>query len=472
MRSLFVASELYPFVKTGGLGDIAGALPQALIEEGADIRLLVPGYPGILQNLKNETPLRKLEPFFGRNDAQLLSGRLNGIPAYVIDCPSFYDRISPYGDENGKDWADNHLRFAALCRVAADIHLYDAEWKPDVIHANDWQCGLIPAYLQSRGNDRPRCVFTIHNMAYQGNFPASVLRDINLPQHMFTVNGVEYYGKVSFMKAGLQYADIITTVSPTYAKEIQSSEFGCGMDGILRERSNVVVGILNGIDTQVWNSETDQIIKRTYTIETLKNKAINRTSLIEKCQLQLDKSMPVFGVISRLVSQKGLDLLVQAAPEVLKMGAAFVILGSGDEKLERQFRTLSTEWPAQVHLSTYYDEPHAHEIIAGADCVIVPSRFEPCGLVQMYALCYGTLPLVRNTGGLADTVVENGDASTGFVFENAEVKDLSLALVRACALYRSTSHWKKRQVNAMQQDFGWSISAKKYLAAYGQIPQA
>lgn len=466
MRVLFVTSELYPFVKTGGLGDVAGALPQALIQNNVDVRILVPGYKAILENLANKKVLRALFPFFNLKDARILTGKLNGVTSYVLDCPSFYDREGPYGDEKAKDWPDNHLRFAALSRVAADMHLYDAEWQPDIIHGNDWQCGLIPAYLNLRGRDRPKSVMTIHNIAYQGLFPPTILPEINLPPDVFSIKGIEFYGKVGFMKAGLQYADKITTVSPTYAVEIQGDEYGCGLDGLLRERSKDVHGILNGIDEEIWNPQTDKDIIQNYSAGTLKDKTKNRKALLEGLGLSIEKGLPVFGVISRLVSQKGLDLLVKAAPEVLKMGAAFVILGSGDKALEKQFQALAASWPAQVYLSTAYDEKMAHKIIAGADAVIIPSRFEPCGLVQMYAIRYGTLPVVRRTGGLADSVIEDGSKSTGFVFDLPTVSALSETLVRVCALYRSQTHWKKRQTNALAQNFGWSISAKAYIELY------
>ncbi len=469
MRVLFVASELYPFVKTGGLGDVAAALPAALLEENVDIRLLIPGFDPILANLKNKKLFRNLSFFFGQKDARILTGTLSGIQSYVLDCPSLYNRTGPYGDEEGKDWSDNHIRFAALCRVAADLYLYDADWQPDIVHGNDWQCGLMPAYLSLRAQDRPKSIMTIHNIAYQGLFAPSILGEVNLPIESFSMAGVEFYGKVGFLKAGLHYADEITTVSPTYAKEIQRSEYGCGLEGLLRARSNDLVGILNGIDMEVWNPETDINLTKTYTAKTIKEKPKNRKALLNECKLIVHDDLPVFGVISRLVSQKGLDLLVKAAPEVLKMGAGFVILGSGDQALEKQFRDLAAQWPAQVFLSTDYDEGLAHKIIAGTDAVIVPSRFEPCGLVQMYALRYGTLPIVRYTGGLADSVVEDKDKSTGFVFEQATVAALSEALIRACALYRSPTHWKKRQVNAMAQDFGWSASAKKYVQLYQEL---
>ncbi|PZP56640.1 MAG: glycogen synthase GlgA [Micavibrio aeruginosavorus] len=469
MRVLFVTSEIYPFVKTGGLGDVAAALPAALLEENVDIRLLVPGYGAILSNLKNKKIFRKLSLFYGQANARILTGTLNGIRSYVLDCPGFYERAGPYGDEDGIDWPDNHLRFAALCRVAADLHLYDPNWQPQIVHGNDWQCGLISAYLALRGEDRPKSILTIHNIAYQGLFPPSVLPEVNLPVEAFATSGVEFYGKVGFMKAGLHYADKITTVSPTYAKEIQRSEYGCGLEGLLRARAHDLVGILNGIDMDVWNPATDTQLAAAYNEKNLKDKLKNKKSLLAECGLIVHDDLPVFGVISRLVSQKGLDLLVKAAPEVLKMGAGFVILGSGDQALEKQFRELSAAWPAQVFLSTDYDEQLAHKIIAGADVVVIPSRFEPFGLVQLYALRYGTLPIVRNTGGLADSVIEDKENSTGFVFDLATVTSLSEALIRACALYRSPAHWKKRQIKAMAQDFSWLASAKRYVELYQEL---
>lgn len=470
MKILFMATEIYPFVKTGGLGDVAGALPQALAKEGADIRLFLPGYPEILQNISKPKIIRKLSPFFGRDDAVLLKAKLpDGMTTYVLDCPGFYDRKSPYCTNDGKDWKDNHLRFAAFCRAAADLYLYDSEWQPDVIHGNDWQCGLMPVYLNLRGHDRPASVMTIHNIAYQGLFPASVLSDLNLPDTVFTHEGVEFYGKIGFLKAGLAYADAITTVSPTYAIEIQGNELGCGLDGLLRKRSQQLTGILNGIDEEVWNPYTDENIVANYDSNALKSKAKNKKALLKELNLTENKKQPVFGVISRLVQQKGLDLLVQAMPELLKIGASFVILGSGDKILENQFLKLATDWPSQVSVTIGYDEKLAHRIMAGVDAVIIPSRFEPCGLVQMYGLAYGTLPVVRRTGGLADTVIDEPEAGTGFVFDEPTAAALETALLRTCSLFQSAPLWKVRQENAMAKNFNWSSSAQKYLNLYNSL---
>lgn len=470
MKLLFVASEIYPYVKTGGLGDVAGALPLALKKEGVDIRLLLPGYPEILKNLTGVKILRKLPKFFGRDDAKIITGKLsNGLTSYVLDCPGFYDRTGPYGDEKGKDWKDNHLRFAALGRTAADLHLYDENWQADIIHGHDWQCGMMPTFLSMRGKDRPLTVMTIHNIAYQGLFPGQIVDEINLPGCAYQTGGAEFYGKVGFLKAGIHYADVVTTVSPTYAVEIQGEEFGCGLQGLLRERSNDLTGIINGIDEDIWNPKTDKNFFFQYDSADLKSKTKNREALLQEFDLSVEKTMPVFGVVSRLVSQKGLDLLLAAMPEFIKMGAGFVILGSGDKVLEKEFQALATAWPAQVAVSTQYDEALAHRIIAGADAVIIPSRFEPCGLVQLYGLRYGTLPIVRKTGGLADTVIDNGSKSTGFVFDNISVDALSDAMARACSLFRSQSHWKKRQENAMAKDFGWKASALQYIALYEKL---
>jgi starch synthase len=463
MRILFAASEIYPFAKTGGLGDVIAALPVALAAQEMDVRLFLPGYPAVRENIEGQRPSHRLPPFFGITDARIIKGVLpNGLKTYVLDIPHFYHRPGPYGDESGKDWPDNHLRFAALARAAADIPHHDPDWRPDVVHGHDWHCGLIPAYVRGQGPSRPLSVLTIHNIAYQGLFPPAILPDIGLPAESFSVNGVEFHGKVGFLKAGLYYADALTTVSPSYADEIQKPEQGCGLDGLLRARARNMTGILNGIDDLIWNPATDRHLAAKYDVRSLQLKTVNRAALLDEMKLSARPGRPVFGVISRLVHQKGVDLLLEAAPEILREGAALIILGTGDKNLENRCSELAGHWPGQAAFLSGYDEALAHRIVGGADAIIVPSRFEPCGLVQLYGLRYGTLPVVRRTGGLADTVTD----MTGIVFDGMTAPSLAGALRHACDRFSRPELWRKMQRNAMGRDFSWTSAARKYVGLY------
>jgi starch synthase len=477
MRVLFVASEIYPFVKTGGLGDVVGALPAELIKHSVDVRLLVPAYKEILDNVDKVTVLKTL-PLFGKKEARILTGILpDGIKIYLLDINGFYNRSNPYVDATGQDWPDNHLRFAALCYVAANISSWEANWVPDVIHGHDWHCGLIPAYLRRVEGRRPVTVSTIHNIAYQGIFPRKIMAEIALPPDTFTINGLEYYGQVSFLKSGLTFSDAVTTVSPQYAQEIQQDNYGCGLQDVLKIRSGVLHGILNGIDSETWNPETDPYLPANYnghTLKGLRDKAKVRAALLVECGLKVRSNRPVFGVVSRLVEQKGLDVLLEVMPDILQQGAGLILLGAGDAELEDGFVQLAAAWPQQVAIHKGYDEALAHRIIAGADCVIVPSRFEPCGLVQLYGLRYGTLPVVRRTGGLADTVIDVRDKSsaTGFVFENLTVPELAYAMQRAMNAFADKPQWARLQKNAMAQNFGWSRAAESYKDLYKMLIKA
>ncbi|HYD19170.1 MAG TPA: glycogen synthase GlgA [Patescibacteria group bacterium] len=476
MKVLFATSEIYPHLKTGGLGDVSAALPEALLQKGAELRLLLPGYPQIMKALLRPKKIASLPRFFGTEQADLLLAELpGGIKTYVLYAPELYDRPGPYGDANGRDWVDNHLRFGAFCRVAADLGDYDAKWQPDIIHGNDWQCGLIPAYLQLRAAPRPVSILTIHNLAFQGLFPRTTMSDLGLPDDMFDVNGVEFYNQVGFLKAGLYYADRVTTVSPTYAREITTPEYGCGLDGLLRSRGAQVTGILNGIDQEQWNPETDNAVLQRYGAQTLESKFQNKLNLIAEVGLPAQAADdPLFAVVSRLTHQKGLDLLVEAAPALFREGMRLVVLGSGDSSVERAFSDLSSAYPGHCALHIGYNENLAHRVQAGADAMIVPSRFEPCGLVQLYALRYGTLPVVRATGGLADSVIDAGwdviqTNATGFVFELATAPALGETVKRAMAAFRQPARWRQMQKNAMAQDFGWAGAADKYLALYESL---
>lgn len=474
MRVLYVSTEVHPALKTGGLADVNGALPQALIDAGADVRLLLPGFPQLLAAAERPALVATLESALGATRVTLLRATLNGVPAYFIDAPDFYMRDgNPYVDAAGRDWPDNHQRFALLGWVAARFAdgAFDA-WLPDVVHAHDWHSGLAPAYLAARGGDRPGSVFTVHNLGYQGRFPASTFADLRLPPHFFAPQGIEFYGAVNFMKAGLHFADRITTVSPTYAREIQTAEQGFGMEGLLQSRARVISGILNGVDRQEWNPATDHRIPVRYSEDRPDGKAACKAALRGELGLSPSAAGPLVAVVSRLTAQKGLDLLLGALPRLLAVGGQVALLGSGDAALEAAWRAAADADPRCVAVRIGYDEDLAHRLIAGADVIAVPSRFEPCGLTQLYGLAYGTLPLVRRAGGLADTVREGaaGDQrSNGFVFERPEAGDLGDALERIGVLWNLPQHWNAMRRRAMQEEFGWVAPARQYLDLYREL---
>lgn len=476
LRVLHVAAEMYPWVKTGGLADVLGALPASLARAGADARVLLPGHPALMLALVDPQPVATVGHFGG---ASLLRGALSldgkrRLRAYLIDAPALYARPgSPYGGPDGADWPDNHRRFALLGWAAAALARgeLDASWRADALHAHDWHAGLAPAYVRLAG-DRIATVFTIHNLAYQGLFPAAVLGDLMLPPSVFGIDGLEFHGKVSFMKAGIQYADRVTTVSPSYAREIQTAEQGCGLDGLLRHRSNVVDGVLNGVDPAVWNPAKDPYLKDGYSARSLAGKGRLKAALQRELGLAEQPKALVFGVVSRLTSQKGLDLLLQAMPAVAHVGGQLALLGSGDPALERAFEELAQAQPGMCAVRRGYDEALAHRIIAGADVIVVPSRFEPCGLTQLYGLRYGTLPLVRRVGGLADTVVDTApetlaaQRATGFVFVDATAAALADTIKRAGVHWQQRRSWTQLMRTAMRQDFSWDTAAARYGELY------
>jgi starch synthase len=479
MRILHVASEIFPLVKTGGLADVVAALPPALIKRGLDVRVLLPGFPGILDGISRLKSVTRIGPVFGAAVVSLLVGRLpdSGVTAYVIDAPFLYRRDgNPYVGPDGQDWSDNHRRFALLGWVAAHLASgeLDPDWTPDVVHAHDWHAGLVPAYMAQNPVLKAGTVFTIHNLAFRGIFPLECHTDLGLPMRKLTPLGIEFHGKISFMKAGLVFSKKITTVSPTYAREIRTPEFGCGLEGVLRDRGNDLSGILNGVDYEVWNSE-DPVIAKPYTAENLKGKKLCKQALQAELGLSKESTGPLFAVVSRLTSQKGMDLLLAALPELLREGAQLAVLGTGDGDLEAGFRYAAAANPDQVAVNIGYDEELSHRFIAGADVLLVPSRFEPCGLTQLYALRYGTLPLVRRVGGLADTVVDanpdnlQSDRATGFVFDDPARHALAARIVEACALYRDENLWKQVQRRGMRQNFSWDDSAEHYEALYRSL---
>ncbi|MDD2879464.1 MAG: glycogen synthase GlgA [Rhodoferax sp.] len=480
MKVLQVSAEIFPLLKTGGLADIAGALPAALNTAGCDVRVLLPGFAPILADLQSASVVAELTAPWGER-VQLRHGTLGtlGVQAYVIDAPHLYVRPgTPYEDEQRQPHHDNHLRFALLGWVAAQLACgLDAHWQPAVVHSHDWHAALTSAYLAfgpARGR-RVASVFTVHNLAYQGVFAPIHFYDLGLPAHAFSVNGVEFHGQFSFMKAGLYYADHITTVSPTYAHEIQTPEQGCGLDGLLRARGHDLTGILNAVDEAVWNPATDAAIPHTFDAQNPAGKARCKAALQQELGLDVKADAPLFGVVSRLTEQKGLHLVLAVLDQLLARGGQLVVLGNGDAALEAAFKARAVANPQAVSVRIGYDEAYAHRIFAASDVTLVPSRFEPCGLTQMYGLKYGSLPLVHRVGGLADTVVDcalehlaDGTAN-GFVFNVFTPLALERAMYRALALYARPTEWLGVRQRAMRQALGWDKAAAQYVALYRHL---
>jgi starch synthase len=478
MRVLHAAAELFPWVKTGGLGDVIAALPPALAGLGVDVRLVLPGFTALLDSLPLQEVTRVRTPFaIERVRIALAELPESGVRAYLVDHPAFYDRPgSPYADPVGREWPDNHRRFALLGWAAVALAQgADPKWRPDILHAHDWHAGLAPAYLRAAGAPVPS-VFTVHNLAYQGFFPAAGFADLALPPGLFSIDGVEFYGGVSFLKAGLFYADRLTTVSPTYAREIQTPAFGNGLDGLLRSRAGVLSGILNGVDPKIWSPENDALLPRRYGIDdAAAGKAAAKAVLQRRLGLAVEPEALLFGAVTRLSSQKGLDLLLAALPALIAEGVQLALLGSGDADLEAGFAAAAAAHPGRAGIVVGYDEALSHLVMAGADSVLVPSRFEPCGLTQLYALRYGALPLVRRTGGLADTVVDANavtlaeGSATGFVFDEETPEALLEAANRAVALYADRASWQRVMQQAMICDFSWGAAARQYKALYTRL---
>jgi len=473
MKILFATSEIAPWVKTGGLGDVAGALPAALRAQGVDVRVLAPAYPALLQAFPAAREIARPHWLGGLLPTPTLRQATapDGTPLLLLDYPHYFDRPgNPYLGPEGRDWLDNHLRFGLLSRVAAWLgsEASTLSWKPDIVHCHDWQSGLAPAYLNYLPGRRAKSLFTLHNLAFQGLFDHASLFELGLPDAAWGMDGVEYYGYLSFLKAGLQHANAITTVSPSYAREIQTDAEGMGMAGLLRHRSEQLSGILNGIDTKVWDPGSDPWLHQTYSARRLDAKAANKAALQAEFGLEQRADLPLFGVVGRLTEQKGLDLLLEAAPQLLELPAQLVVLGSGAHALEHAFTSLARRHGDGCAVKIGFDEALAHRIEAGADAFVMPSRFEPCGLNQMYSLRYGTPPVVRATGGLADTVVDAADAKhgNGFVFGPATPDALLDALRRAAAAWRNPEQWQRLQKRGMARDSSWEESARHYVALY------
>jgi len=472
MRVLSVTSECAPLVKTGGLADVAGALPGALKPEGCQLRTLLPGYPPVRRALGPDADIiDQWDDLFG-GPARLVHGTAAGLDLYILDAPHLYDREAGlYLGPDGRDWPDNPERFAALDWAAMDVaRTAPGGWKPDIVHAHDWQGALAPYYLSRHCPGTPSVV-TIHNIAFQGLAPAARMAALRLDPADYHVGDLEYYGQVSALKSGLIHADRITTVSPTYARELMTPEFGMGLDGVLRARRDDLTGILNGIDLDLWNPADGRSGTEPYT--TPAGKAPNRARLMRELGLD-DAGGPFCVAITRLTEQKGVDLLLEALPALIERGGRLALLGSGAPALEAAWRAAGD--PARgIAVRVGYDEALAHRMIAGGDAILVPSRFEPCGLTQLYGLRFGTLPLVALTGGLADTVIPASDAAlkvgvaTGIQVYPLTAESLRDAFATLCALYRDSPVWTRMQTNAMRHPVGWQDQARDYAALYAGL---
>jgi len=480
MRVLFAASEACPLAKTGGLADVAAALPAALAQLGVDVRLLLPGYTEALDRAEAKRDEAVLRGVPGVGDVALVSARIpdSGLPVWLVDCPPLFRRHGgPYSDREGRDWPDNALRFATLSHAAARIALRRAgvAWRPDLVHAHDWHLGLLPALLAHYARPHPPVVFTVHNVAFQGVFPGELLPVLGLPAPAFTPDSVEYHGQISFLKAGIRHSNRVTTVSPTYAREILTPEFGCGLDGVLRSRADEIVGILNGVDCEKWTPADSDALPASYSAADLSGKKICKAALQAEFDLPVDVEKPLIAFLSRLTEQKMADMLPAITGLVAQCGAQLISCGEGDRRIENALRE-AADCNREMSVRIGYDDSIAKRLLAGADIVLAPARFEPCGLVQMYGMRYGSLPVVRRTGGLADTVTAytevgdaNIDAATGFAFEQATPRDLSRALDLAFRTFRDQPTWSSMQQRAMAQDFSWHRPAQQYLTLYHDV---
>lgn len=478
VRVLSVASEAYPLVKTGGLADVVGALPAALAAHGVEVTTFLPGYPAVLAAAaKRAKPVHRWPDLLGV-EARLLAGKLDGYPLLVLDAPALFDRPGgPYADATGRDWDDNWLRFAALARAAADLASGVVPGQDySLLHAHDWQAGLAPAYLRfAPGPGRSaKAVATVHNIAFQGRYDREVFPRLGLPEHAFAIDGVEYHGGVGYLKAGLEAADAVTTVSPTYADEIREPRFGMGLEGLIQAKGAAVHGIVNGIDTAVWNPETDPALPARYTARTLAKRAANKRAVEDRFELDPGPG-PLFCVVSRLTWQKGMDVLASATDALVQNGGRLALLGSGDEALEAAFLEAAYRFPGRVGVRIGYDEDLSHLLQGGSDAILIPSRFEPCGLTQLYGLAYGCVPVVARTGGLADTVIDANEAAvqagvaTGVQFPEVTLPHLVRAIHHAVDLHARHPVWTRIQKNGMASDFSWGTSGRRYAQLFQSL---
>jgi starch synthase len=487
LRVLSVAAEMYPLIKTGGLADVVGALPAALADHDIEVVTLLPGYPVVLGNITDRAEVAHWPAYFG-GDARLLAARSGETRLLVLEAPHLYARGgNPYTAPDGSAWQDNAERFAALAMAAVRIAQGAvADFVPDVLHAHDWHAALVPAYARflETGSGSPRTVLTVHNLAFQGQFAPEVFPHLGLPPHAFSPDGVEFHGQISYLKAGVLLADAVTTVSPSYADEIRTVEGGMGLDAMLRWRGAAVSGIVNGIDIDVWNPATDPALAARYSANSVGNSAssgrsdsersINKRAVEASFGLTAADS-PLFCVISRLTWQKGIDLLVQALDDLVEMDARLVVLGTGDAALEHALQAAAARYPHQVAVRIGYDEHLSHLMQGGCDAILVPSRFEPCGLTQLYGLRYGCVPVVARVGGLADTVIDANDAAlragvaTGIQLHAPTQEGVVAGLRRAVALHAQPDTWRKLQLAGMRADVSWAASATRYAALYREL---
>ncbi|HBR96742.1 MAG TPA: glycogen synthase GlgA [Gammaproteobacteria bacterium] len=484
MNVLFVSSEIYPLNKTGGLGDVAYSLPHALSEVGQDVRILMPAYRSVIEKVDSLCPVGRFD-LIGQHQRhsvrvfQATHSEFN-VRLYLVDCQPLYDRPgNPYLQPGGQDWPDNAERFTVFARAAEQIAIHgcDDGWQPDIVHCNDWQCGLIPALLSTHTR-RPRSVFTIHNLAYGGHFSAADYHALQLPPALWHMEGAEFHGGFSMLKCGIVFADAVTTVSPTYAREICTPEHGWGMDGVLRAHQHKLYGILNGIDERHWDPAQDPALPLPYTVETVDaGKRAAKQALLQHFQPDIDQAdaldRPLVGLVGRLVMQKGIDLIIDVLPNILATSEAhFVFLGTGDHQWEQRLTALAKRHPQRIMLEVGFSENRAHLIEASADLFLMPSRFEPCGLNQLYSLRYGTPPVVHNTGGLADTVVHTTPATlanataNGFVFDTPTPAALATCLASALEAFADKSRWSRLITHGMSLDLGWNGRALQYLERY------
>lgn len=491
LKILIATPEVVPFAKTGGLADVTGSLPKALSKLGHKVKVIVPKYKMVDETAFNlqevnikfpEIPLGEKKEKIKLKSCQLSDSKVEYL---FIVCEKYYERDELYKDKStGFDYVDNDERFILFSRGSLEV-LKTLNWRPDIIHANDWQSALIPAYLKTYYAGDPffagtTTAFTIHNLAYQGNFPKDAFDKIGVAKDLFyPTSPFEFWGNVNFLKVGISYADVLSTVSERYAVEIQSSsEFGYGLEGVLRTRNADLYGIVNGVDYEEWSPEKDKFIPYHYSMEDLSGKEKNKTVLLEKCNLpqatggglsRAKKDVPLIGIISRLADQKGFDILSEVSDKLLSLDLKMVLLGTGDEKYHQLFKQMAKKYPEKISVNLRFDDPLAHLIEAGADMFLMPSRYEPCGLNQLYSLKYGTVPIVRETGGLADTIQDyspDTGEGTGFVFKHYDADELLKVVKRAIRVYQNKDAWTKLAKNGMQKDFSWQASAKKYEELY------
>ena len=475
---LFVTPECAPLVKTGGLGDVSAALPAALHAIGVDVRVLLPGYPAVMAANPGAVEVARFVAL--GHPMRLLQGALDsGVPLYILHNAYLFDRSGgPYQADDGHDWDDNALRFGVLSRAASILGASKSPlpWRPSVVHAHDWPAALAPVYLHYTPGPRAASLTTIHNLAFQGVFDRERLDHLELPAESMGIEGLEFYGRYSFLKGGLVYSDAINTVSPTYAQEIQTEELGFGMQGVLRKHAAKLHGVLNGIDTALWNPQTDPLIPARYGPLTLEKKINNKLAFKQRMGLGGPADVPLFAMVSRLTHQKGIDLLADAAARITAMPAQLAIVGTGDRALVERLTAMQARLPGKMALSVGFDESLAHLLEAGADAFVMPSRFEPCGMNQMYSQRYGTPPVANATGGLVDTITDEalgiGSAkATGFLMREASTAALIETVERAVAAYREPRQWRNLQLNGMARDFGWRGAAGEYLDIYQRLGQ-